>query len=93
MRNIKKISMRIFLSCELLCFAYFYLFGSHGVRTLMAIEQETGLLAADINEMKATMNDLETTIAQWDQHPFYKEKIAREQLQLVGKNEEVYYIA
>lgn len=93
MRTIKKIGIRIFLSCELLCFAYFYLFGSHGIRTLMAIEQETGLLLADINQAKAAIDELETTITLWDQHPFYKEKIAREQLQLVGKNEEVYYIS
>lgn len=93
MKKIKKICMRVFFGTEIVLFAYVYLFGSHGMRALMNIEQEKVQLATDISGLQAEVRCLEKTIAQWDAHPFYKEKIAREQLQMAGKNEEIYYVS
>lgn len=92
MKHIKKIGLRIFFGAEMVLCAYLYLFGSHGMRALMVLEQEQEQLNQEVAALQADVLSLETTIAQWDAHPFYKEKIAREQLQMAAKNEEIYYV-
>lgn len=84
--------MRIFFAGELIAFGGIYLFGPHGMRALMSIEQENEALMGKISIMNQDVQSLETKIAQWDAHPLYKEKIAREQLQMACKNDEIYYI-
>lgn len=93
MKHIKKISMRVFFGIEIILFGYIYVFGSHGIRNLLIIEQEKIQLNQEITTLQAEVASLSNTIAQWDSHPFYKEKIAREQLQMACKNEEIYYIS
>lgn len=85
--------MRVFFGVEIILFAYLYLFGPHGMRALMNIEQEKNQLNCEVTDLQTQVHSLEATIAQWDVHPFYKEKIAREQLQMAGKNEEIYYVS
>jgi cell division protein FtsB len=77
----------------MILFAYIYLFGPHGMRVLMDIEQEDAQLNSEITQVQMRVNTLQTTITQWNIHPFYKEKIAREQLQMARKNDEIYYIS
>ena len=92
MKNIKQLCLRVFFGIEIVLFAYMYLFGPHGMRALMNIEQDTVQLNSEVTDLQTQVHSLEFTIAQWDVHPFYKEKIAREQLQMAGKNEEIYYV-
>jgi len=93
MKNIKKICMRTFFGLEMILFGGIYLFGPHGMRALMSIEQEKEVLVQEIAGLQADVNGLEQSIVLWDAHPLYKEKIAREQLQMACKNDEIYYIS
>ena len=45
------------------------------MRVLMNIEQEKAQLDSEIMQVQTRVNTLQTTIAQWDVHPFYKKKL------------------
>jgi cell division protein FtsB len=91
--RIQNIAKRVFFCAEVALFAYIYICGAHGLRALYALEQENNVLQNQIETLTVEIKDISNTITQWDMHPFYKEKIAREQLQMAGKNEDIYYIS
>lgn len=90
---VKKVLMRFFFSLEMLVFCGVYLFGKQSITVLVSLQKENDLLQNQLLEQKKEIAAIEHTIHEWQEHPFYKEKIAREQLQMARKDEQVYYIA
>lgn len=93
MKAIKRIFLRVFFGVELFVFALVYVFGPHGLYALRELENQNNTLQAEAATLKQEVQELEDKIAQWDAHPFYKEKIAREQLQMARKGDKIYYIS
>ncbi len=92
MKQPKKIFMRIVLFTEMMAFGYFYLFGSNGISMLHhQIDVVVGL-EKNITQLKNEVTQLEEEIYKWETDDFYKEKIAREQLQMARKGDELFYI-
>lgn len=89
----KKNFLRRILVIEIVIFVGYYLFGAHGLQAIKCIKQENILLVEHIKKIEQEIAALEQDILQWDTNLFYKEKIAREQLQLAKEGDEVYYIS
>ncbi|MCX5922660.1 MAG: septum formation initiator family protein [Candidatus Dependentiae bacterium] len=92
MKEIKRKILRIFFALELLVFTGTYFFAPNGFCAVTQLQEENQQLVAEINLLRADVYGLEHTIVQWDAHPFYKEKIAREQLQMARKGDQIYYV-
>ncbi len=92
MKEIKRLILRIFFGIEIVFFIGLYLFGPHGVKALVALQNENRQLQIEITQTQQEVLEVEKKIAQWNTYPLYKEKIAREQLQMACRGEEIYYL-
>ncbi len=92
MHEKKRWLLRIALATEVLLFAITFFFDSHGMRALYALQAETVVLRNEIDTLGSEVAVLEHDIAQWHEDVFYKEKMAREQLQMARCDEIIYYI-
>ena len=90
--TIKRLILRAFFSIEIVLFSWVYLYGASGLDHLLILQKENNLLLHETQTLQQNIARLELDIKQWNAHPFYKEKIAREQLQMIRKNERIYYI-
>lgn len=90
--KLKQFILRVFFAAEIVAFAAFYLFGPHGLKALVQLQNENALLLHDIAQCKQEIKNLENDIAHWQENDFYKEKCAREQLHMSRKDEIVYYL-
>lgn len=91
MKELKRRLLRMFFGVELLFFAGVYTYGPHGLNVWHTLQQENGQITNQINALKADVALLEHDIVAYNKHPFYKEKIAREQLQMARKGDTIYY--
>lgn len=89
---IKQILLQLLLVMEGCVFVYVYLHGNNGVYTLQYLCNKNRGLEQKIDQLSYQVVQLENEIAEWETNDFYKEKIAREQLQMSCKDDEIYYI-
>jgi cell division protein FtsB len=89
MKHYKKFFLRAILVAEVLVFAGFYFFGAHGIKALHQHEREAIMLNQEIGQLKAEVQHLKIAIHEWTTFPWYREKIAREELQLAYPHEEI----
>jgi cell division protein FtsB len=92
MRINKKSVLRIFFGVELVVFAGIYISGAQGISTLWHMNQENQQLITEIAVLKNEIGLLDKQLIAWNNHDFYKEKIAREELQMARAHDEVYFI-
>jgi len=92
MRISKKSVLRIFFGVELAVFAGIYVLGAQGISALWNMGQENQLLITEIAALKNEVEQLDKELIAWNNHDFYKEKIAREELQMARAHDEVYFI-
>ncbi|HEX4068844.1 MAG TPA: septum formation initiator family protein [Candidatus Babeliales bacterium] len=88
----KKMLMKIVLACEMTAFGYIYFFGSNGIASLQNQKKVVVDLKKDILVLDGEIVQLEKEIYAWQTDDFYKEKVAREQLQMARKGDELFYI-
>jgi cell division protein FtsB len=89
---LKKIAMRIFLVLEMFAFGYVYICGKNGLQSLRKYKNVVIDLKKNITQLDQEVAFLEKEIHVWQSDDFYKEKIAREQLQMARKGDELFYI-
>ena len=92
MQDIKKIILRAFFAGEIILFFTFYLFGAHGIQALMRVDHENKVLEQEIVTLKSDLKAAAVEIDEWNNYPFYKEKIARERLHMAYPGDEIYMI-
>lgn len=92
MKTFKKSALRVFFILEVTVFAGVYLFGPNGLQTMVLLEQENGDQDNEIVRLLAEVVSCEHKIAEYKADDFFKEKIAREQLQMARDGDEVYLI-
>ena len=90
--TLQQMTIRIFLAAEIVVFGLVYLFGSHGVAKIRSLQKETMIIQQDISTLEHDIKELNSTIIAWNTHSFYKEKVAREELQFAKEGDEIYYI-
>ena len=81
-----------FFVVEIIIFAGFYIFGTNGITALMHMKKDIAVLDQQVIQLKGDVTHLQSTIALQKKHPFFQEKIAREQLQMARADEEIYLI-
>ncbi|MFI5332661.1 MAG: septum formation initiator family protein [Candidatus Babeliales bacterium] len=90
--NYKPYLLRGFFGIEVLVFAWLYFFGAQGLHTLWRMQHEHSTAEHTLVVMQKEVNSLEHELHAWQHHPFYKEKLAREQLQMARPGEQIYYL-
>lgn len=84
--------MKVLLLLEMAVFGHIYFFGNNGIKVLQ--EQKNGVIELKhaITQLDDEVAQLEKEIYAWQTDDFYKEKVAREQLQMARKGDELFYI-
>jgi len=88
----KKIVLRVFLIGEIVFFVTMYLVSPDGLTALQNRKLENKRLVQLVDVLGEEIKKMEQEVKQWEQNPFYQEKIAREQLQMARPTDEVYYV-
>ena len=89
---LKKRTMRIFFMVEVVSFLGLYFFGAGGIQYLTKLQEEQIEIDTQLKTVHDEVAILNEQIEKWKSTPFYKEKIAREQLQMARAGDEIYYI-
>lgn len=92
MYTIKQLILRIFFIAEIILFSFVYLFGPHGMHTLQEIQQDIEQIEQKQQNITASLQTLRGQIEAWQMNDFYKERAAREQLQMARADETIYYL-
>lgn len=92
MHVLKQKIIQLFFVIEVMVFAGVYLFGAQGIQALLRLKRDNNELDKEIKALQTEVAHLEQQIDVWNAHPFYKEKIAREQLQMARPDDQIYYL-
>lgn len=84
--------MRLVLGLEVIGVAFFYLLGSGGLVALRHAHAINNELVSDITHLEQEITQLTAELEERKQNPFYRESIARKELQMAYKNETVYLL-
>ncbi len=87
----KRSFFRLFFTAEVLVFSWFYFYGAQGVFAVAQIGRENKDIEEKIKLIRNDIAELQSTIVAWQSDSFYKEKIARENLQMAKVDEQVYF--
>ena len=89
----KKIILRVFLAGEIIFFVIMYVVSPEGLTAVQNKKLENKQLASRVETLTEEIKKLEDEIKRWETNPFYREKVAREQLQMARPTDEVYYVS
>jgi cell division protein FtsB len=78
------------LVVELIFFGYFYFAGANGYKKIKELHELHENIYVSVTEMQRQVNELEKKLYDFKTYPYYKEKIIREQLQMMRDNEVIY---
>jgi cell division protein FtsB len=92
MHWVKKLCIQLFLLSEMTFFGYWYVYGVNGMVELQEQKKVVVDLDKDITLLSDEVLRLEKEIYAWQTDDFFKEKVAREQLQMARKGDELFYI-
>ena len=84
--------LRVFFVGEIAVFAWLYIFGSQGLHAKRSLVRGCELVEQDIAQLRTQLQALKMELAAYECDALYKERIAREQLQMARKDEVVYFI-
>ena len=93
MKIYKKTIFRMFFVIEIFIFVGVYLFGGNGLQYLACLKKENYKLYDQVVALKHEIVKLEKDIVDWNSNDFYKEKIAREKLQMARKGDQIYFLS
>lgn len=91
-KKVKQTVLQSFFVLELFTIGFFYLFGTQGLPVVYRFRQENQQLQEEIVQMRVEVAALEKELNDWHHYPYYKEKIARQQLQMARADEQIYYM-
>ncbi len=91
-KKVKQTVLQSFFVLELFTIGFFYLFGAQGLPVIYGFRQENQQLEQEIVQLKVCVVALEKELNDWHHYPYYKEKIARQQLQMARADDQIYYV-
>ena len=92
MKRYRLLLFKLFFLGEITAFLYFYVHGSQGLVVVTMLKNQTADIVSTISMLHQECDQLERQRMRWDQCAYFKEKIAREQLQMARSDEHVYYL-
>lgn len=90
--QIKKKLLRLFFVCEIMVFCWIYCFDAHGLKSLYQKRQTRRAFEEKIQSLQADVERAQLAVVVFNSDPFYKERIARERLQMARTGDLIYYI-
>jgi cell division protein FtsB len=88
----KKKLWRLFLMVWVVVCGIYYCSGRRGVFEIRSLQELNKQLGLEVVALENRVGLLQTQIEAWSQEPFFKEKLAREQLQLAYPEDIIYYV-
>ena len=88
----KRTIMRVVFTVEVVLFGWFYYYGVGGMRDIAQLHEENSGLEQQIARAHQEIALKEQELSSWKSDPFYKEKLAREQLHMAKEGEEIYLV-
>ncbi len=92
MKFTKKKFLKSLMFGELLIVSLFYYYGQQGIATVFFMKTTNREAAKQLGVMQKELSQCEQELALWHAFSFYKEKIAREQLQMARSGETIFYL-
>lgn len=91
MWSLKKICIQYFLLFEVAIFLIIFVFGQDGLIHIYDLKAQVAIVKNDIILVQNDINILKKRIEDWQLYPFYKEKLAREQLHMANCHDLIIY--
>lgn len=92
MKIYKKTILKKLFILEIIIFIGVYVFGENGYKNISEVNLENQKLLSEIVVLKNEIKVIEKEIQEWQATDFYKEKFARERLQMAKQGDEIYFI-
>jgi cell division protein FtsB len=92
MNFFKKKSIRVVIVAELLVWFAFYYYADQGIRQIQHMQTTNAQIQVELSAFEKEIAAYEYELAQWNKFTFYKEKIARESLQMARPHDMVFYL-
>jgi len=77
---------------ELCFFLSYSIWGRHGVQAMRVLSEKNLVLEREIELVERDIAKLTDELEDWDTYPFFKERHARQQLQMAQDDDEVFLI-
>ena len=90
--DVRRMLTRLMFVGQVSICAWVYLFGAHGFSYLRSLKTSCQETECALVRKESEIARLQQEIIDWNVHSFYKEKMAREQLQMARKGEVVYLL-
>ncbi len=91
-KELKRMTFQFFLGAEIIVVTFFYLIGPGGLQALKSAQRQNSNLIEEIKRTEGEVNALSRELADRKNNPFYKESIARKELQMAYENEIIYLL-
>ncbi len=75
---------------EVIALLWIYYTGNQGLKAVSVLQQECRVVERQIDDMQSEIANLEGMITEWNTDTYFREKVAREQLNMARENEEIY---
>lgn len=89
----KKLIGRVVFFSWVVLFLVHYVVGSQGLLYGWRMKSENDALKQEIAGLECAVTQVRTEIGHFKNEPFFKEQLARQQLQLARAGETVYYVS
>lgn len=89
---IKKYVLPIFLILEIVFLCTYYVYTKNGLPTIRKFQKENSSLQESVKSLTLAIDEIKSEITDLESFPYFQEKIAREQLQLMLPEEKIFYI-
>lgn len=83
---------RTFVCLELIIWSAFYYYGDQGVRQIQQMKVINAHVQTQVVALQSDIASCQHELQQWNTFAFYKEKIARERLQMARSSDMVFYL-
>lgn len=91
MNRAHKILYYLLIVFQISLFGWMYRYGPHGAQKINPVQKDIKYLEKEVICLKNEIEIISQDIALYQSHSFFKEKIAREQLQMAAIDDVVYY--
>lgn len=88
--NVKGSVYIVLLFVQLTTIGYWYTYGTRGLYPLYYLYQDKAQAKQEVELLKLELAQLENEVKEWHSDPYYGQKVAREQLQLVQSSDVIY---
>jgi cell division protein FtsB len=89
-KKLKQIFIGTIISVEFITFGWVYRSSGYGSKALYQLRAQTEQVDTAVAQLNKEIMVLEHELTAWQSHPFFKEKVAREQLQMARQGDTVY---